>query len=108
MCIFCKIINNEIPSYKIYESEHALAFLDISQNTVGHTLVVPKKHVENIFELDSDTGKEIFDAVLKTTQLLKEKLNIQNVNLLNNNSNASGRICALRWLNEELVGVFSL
>ena len=76
MCVFCKIVNGEIPSFKIYESDHALAFLDISQNTVGHTLVIPKKHFENIFELDSETGKEIFDAVLKTTQILKNKLDI--------------------------------
>ena len=92
MCIFCKIINGEIPSYKIYESEHALAFLDISQNTKGHTLVIPKKHVENIFELDPETGKDVFDAVLKTTQILKEKLNIENLNLLNNNGTLAGQV----------------
>ena len=48
MCIFCKIINNEIPSYKIYEDEYTLAFLDLSQATKGHTLIVPKKHFANI------------------------------------------------------------
>lgn len=92
MCVFCKIINGEIPSYKIYESDYALAFLDISQNTVGHTLVVPKKHVTNIFELDSTTGKELFDAVIKTVQILKDRLNIENVNLLNNNGSLAGQV----------------
>jgi histidine triad (HIT) family protein len=92
MCIFCKIVNGEIPSFKIYESEHTLAFLDISQNTVGHTLVIPKQHVNNVFELDSETGKEVFDAVLKTVQILKYKLQIENVNLLNNNGSLAGQV----------------
>jgi len=52
MCIFCKIINKEIPCYKVYEDDLFLAFLDISQATKGHTLVIPKKHYQNIFELD--------------------------------------------------------
>ena len=49
-CIFCKIINGEIPSYTVYEDDVVKAFLDISHNTPGHTLVVPKKHVQDIFE----------------------------------------------------------
>ena len=48
-CIFCKIIAGEIPSTKVYEDDEVLAFLDISQVTPGHTLVVPKKHVANIY-----------------------------------------------------------
>ena len=48
MCIFCKILNKEIPSYKIYEDEDFYAMLDISQATPGHTLVLPKKHITNI------------------------------------------------------------
>ena len=48
-CIFCKIIDQEIPSYKIYEDEKVYAFLDISQATTGHTLVVTKKYVNDIF-----------------------------------------------------------
>ena len=46
MCIFCKIINGEIPSSKVYENELVIAFLDISQVTKGHTLIVPKRHME--------------------------------------------------------------
>ena len=49
-CIFCKIIAGEIPSTKVYEDDEVLAFLDISQVTPGYTLVVPKKHVANIYE----------------------------------------------------------
>ena len=48
-CIFCKIINGEIPSYTVYEDDVVKAFLDISQGTPGHTLVIPKKHVPDLF-----------------------------------------------------------
>ncbi|TGQ07249.1 HIT domain-containing protein, partial [Mesorhizobium sp. M00.F.Ca.ET.217.01.1.1] len=57
--IFSKIINGEIPSYKVYEDEFVYAFLDISQVTKGHTLLVPKKISANIFETDSETMKHI-------------------------------------------------
>ncbi|OYW69837.1 MAG: HIT family protein, partial [Aerococcus viridans] len=48
-CIFCKIANGEIPTNKVYEDEVVIAFLDMSQITKGHTLLVPKKHVQDIF-----------------------------------------------------------
>ena len=51
-CIFCKIIAGEIPSVTVYEDDKVKAFLDISQATTGHTLVVPKKHVSVLFEYD--------------------------------------------------------
>ena len=63
MCIFCEIIKGNIPNYTVYEDDKCLAFLDISQATIGHTLVVPKQHYENIFELDEDTAKHIFNVV---------------------------------------------
>ena len=56
MCVFCEIINGNIPSKKVYEDNEVLAILDISQATEGHTLVLPKKHFDNILEID----KEIF------------------------------------------------
>ncbi|HGJ6940875.1 TPA: HIT domain-containing protein, partial [Streptococcus pneumoniae] len=52
-CIFCKIIAGEIPASKVYEDEQVLAFLDISQVTLGHTLVVPKEHYRNLLEMDA-------------------------------------------------------
>ena len=85
MCVFCKIINGDIPSYKIYEDENVFAFLDINPVTYGHTLVIPKKHVENIFELDSVTTNSLFVGVTNVAKLLKEKLKTDNLNLINNN-----------------------
>ena len=52
--IFTRIINSEIPSYKIDEDEHCYAFLDINPNAVGHTLCVPKKEVDKLFDLDQE------------------------------------------------------
>ena len=57
--IFTKIINGEIPSYKVAENDQFYAFLDINPNEAGHTLVVPKKEVNRIFDLDEDTYVEL-------------------------------------------------
>ena len=89
MCIFCKIIKGEIPSYKVYEDENFLAFLDISQTTIGHTLIVPKDHFSNIFELSEDCN--IFKIVIKVAKALKESLGISSINILNNNGEVAGQ-----------------
>ena len=83
-CIFCKIIRGEIPSYKVYEDEHVVAFLDINPLNPGHTLVVPKKHVENILDADPETIARLFTAVQKVAKLLIEKLGAKGVNILHN------------------------
>ena len=57
--IFSKIISGEIPSYKIHEDESFLAFLDINPNAVGHTLCIPKKEIDQIFDMDDKTLSEL-------------------------------------------------
>ena len=84
-CIFCKIISGEIPSYKLYEDDNVLAFLDITQGTKGHTLIIPKEHVKNIYELDEQTAKDIFTVVPKIAKALKEAFNPIGLNIVNNN-----------------------
>ena len=84
-CIFCKIINGDIPSYKVYEDEKTLAFLDISQTTFGHTLVVPKKHFKNIYELDEETSAHLFKVTTLLANKLKNNLDIIGLNIVNNN-----------------------
>ena len=64
-CIFCKIIKGEIPSFKIYEEEYTYAFLDIAKDVDGHTLVIPKKHVRNMLECDSETMTHVMESVQK-------------------------------------------
>ncbi len=90
-CIFCKIVNKEIPSHKVYEDELVYAFLDISQGTKGHTLVVPKKHYKDIFELDATISNHIFDVVVKLSKVLKEALGCEGINLVNNNTEVAGQ-----------------
>lgn len=85
-CVFCKIIDGEIPSYTIYEDEYVKAFLDISQATPGHTLVVPKKHVANIYEYDEDLAEKVFARIPKIARAIKKSApDIVGMNIVNNN-----------------------
>jgi len=84
-CIFCKIVNNEIPSYKLYEDDNVLAFLDITQGTKGHTLIIPKKHNRNIYDLDEETAQQLFKVVPKIANALKKSFNPIGLNIVNNN-----------------------
>lgn len=84
-CIFCKIIDGEIPSYKVYEDDYVLAFLDITQGTKGHTLVIPKKHIMNLYELDEITANHMFKVIPKIANSLKLAFNPIGLNMINNN-----------------------
>ena len=84
-CIFCKIIEGEIPSYKVYEDDNVLAFLDITQGTPGHTLVIPKKHVTNVYDLDEQTAADVFKVIPKIANALKIAFNPIGLNIVNNN-----------------------
>lgn len=86
-CIFCRIINNEIPSMKVYEDDYTLAFMDIAKDVDGHILVIPKKHVETIMDCDSFTLNKTMDAVKMIANHLIEKCGYEGLNLLN----ASGK-----------------
>ena len=83
-CIFCKIINGDIPSYKVYEDDKVLAFLDITQTTKGHTLVIPKKHLKNMYELDKETATDVFSVIPRITKALREAFEPMGFNIVNN------------------------
>ena len=91
MCVFCKIINGEIPSFKIYETEDLVAFLDISQATKGHTLIVPKKHFDNLLSLDEETLKKISVAQKEVANILSKKLGTTAFNFVNNCGATAGQ-----------------
>jgi len=74
-CLFCKIINGDIPSYKIYEDDLVLAFLDVNPKENGHTLIVPKKHYTDYLELDEEIIKHILNVAKNLSQELTNKLN---------------------------------
>ena len=90
-CIFCKIINGDIPSSKVYEDEHVMAFLDISQVTKGHTLVIPKIHKENVYELTPEIAAHVFEVVPKIARAIKHEFNPIGMNVLNNNGEHAGQ-----------------
>ena len=91
-CIFCKIIAGEIPSYKVYEDENTLAFLDINPVNPGHILVVPKKHVTNIEEADEEILCLIMSTVKKVGLSLKNNLGAAGYNVMENNDPIAGQI----------------
>jgi len=92
-CIFCKIINKEIPSNIVYEDENFLAFLDIAKATNGHTILIPKKHVKNIIECDDVTLGEMMIVAKKIASNLMKKLNAEGCNILTNCNEVAGQTC---------------
>jgi len=90
-CIFCKIIAQEIPGHIVYEDEHVLAFLDISQTTKGHTLIIPKNHRVDIFEMESSAMEQVFSVVPKIAHALKETFGCSGINIVNNNGESAGQ-----------------
>ncbi|BDR58508.1 HIT family protein [Xylocopilactobacillus apicola] len=91
-CIFCKIINGDVPSYKVYEDEFVYSFLDLSQTTLGHTLLIPKKHVKDVFEYDEKLAEAVFGRVPLVANALKQALpDLQGLNIINNNGELAGQ-----------------
>ena len=91
-CIFCKIINKEIPSSIIYEDDNYLCFLDIAPNTRGHSLVIPKQHTNNFTALDNDKAGELAKTVHKLAPQIAKALDADGYNLGLNNGAAAGQI----------------
>ncbi len=83
-CVFCQIVEGNIPSYKIYEDEHVLAILDISQATKGHTLVIAKNHYKNLYDIDEALAGQIFRVVPKIANAIKKAFDPIGLNVLIN------------------------
>ena len=90
-CIFCKIVNGEIPSAKVFENEHVVAFLDISQVTKGHTLIIPKVHNENIFDLSPEAARNLFEVVPQLANAIKAQFNPVGMNIIQNTGELAGQ-----------------
>ena len=85
-CIFCKIINGELPSYNIYEDDSIKVIMNINPNTNGHLLVLPKKHLENLMDTPNELITHCLDIVReKLYPMLKEKINCEGLTLAQNN-----------------------
>lgn len=84
-CIFCKIINGDIPSFTLYEDDVVKVFLDVNPTVNGHTLIVPKKHYVDLFDIPNDVLMHIMDIARKMDAIFKEKLGSEGVTLVQNN-----------------------
>lgn len=82
-CIFCKVVKGEAKSWKVYENENVYAFLDIHPMNRYHTLIIPKKHYTNIFDIPEKELKEVMSVVKKLVKLYQKKIGIKNVQIIN-------------------------
>lgn len=91
MCVFCDIVEGKIPSKKIYENNSIIAILDISQTTKGHTLLIPKKHYDNLLSTDEDVLKEMITVAKSLGNKIVQNLNATGLNILINTNESAGQ-----------------
>lgn len=84
-CIFCKIIDGDIPSYTIYEDNLVKVFLDINPDCNGHCLIVPKKHTLDLSTIDNETLCYVSNIAKKISILIESKFNTDGYTLVQNN-----------------------
>lgn len=90
-CIFCKIVRGDIPCFKVYEDDDVLAFLDISQTTLGHTLVISKQHFPSLLYVPKDILSKVMGAAQRIAQAQVSSLGAKGVNLINNTNSVAGQ-----------------
>jgi histidine triad (HIT) family protein len=91
-CLFCKIIRKEVPSTMIYEDADVYAFSDINPIHLGHTLVIPKQHYVNVFDLPDDLLSKMFIATKKVANAIKATVGADGINISMNNDPAAGQV----------------
>ena len=87
-CIFCQIVAGKAKSWKVMENEHAYAFLDINPVNPYHTLVIPKEHYQDIFDIPKEVLQEVMGLLKEVVSLYEEKLGIKNLQIVNSNGKA--------------------
>lgn len=90
-CIFCKIANGEIPSRTIYEDDDFRVIMDLAPATKGHSLILPKEHYKNIYEIADDTAAKVLPLAKKMATLMTEKLGADGFNIVQNNNEVAGQ-----------------
>ena len=88
-CIFCAIVAGKIPATTVYEDEHVFAFMDIAPANPGHTLVIPKQHYRNIFDMPTEVGSKIMQAAILIANAIRTVLNSDGLNLFQSNEAAA-------------------
>lgn len=90
-CIFCKLAQGEIPSTTLYEDDDFRVFFDVNPATLGHCLIVPKEHYDDIFSMDEEVAGKLFVLAAKVAKELKKELKCDGLNLLQNNGVVAGQ-----------------
>ncbi|MEE0391075.1 MAG: HIT family protein [Lachnospiraceae bacterium] len=90
-CIFCKIAAGEIPSRKIYEDSDLIAIMDLNPTSKGHSLIIPKDHCTNIYDIDEDIAAKVMKTAKKLATKMTVALNCDGFNLLQNNGETAGQ-----------------
>jgi histidine triad (HIT) family protein len=91
-CTFCKIVRREAPASVVYEDEKVVAFMSIQPINIGHTLVVPKKHYENIYEIPEEEVAYLYKIVKKVTTAVNRAVDAEGIRILQNNGEAAGQV----------------
>ncbi len=91
-CLFCKIVNKEIPNYTVYENDHVLAFLDIHPCAKGHTVIIPKKHFTDLSEMNQEDWQNILEGVRLSMVKVQAALNPEGMNIAINERPAGGQV----------------
>jgi len=91
-CIFCKIVRGEIPCAEVYSDDSILAFLDIGPISKGHTLVIPKKHYNNLFDMPDDMGNHLLKVMQKVGSAIMKATGATGINVVMNNYPSAGQV----------------
>jgi histidine triad (HIT) family protein len=91
-CIFCKIVDGELPSHRVFEDEKTLAFLDIRPVHAGHTLVVPKQHSHTIFDIAPEDWAAVAETVRRIAIGIEKGVEADGVNIAMNNREHAGQV----------------
>lgn len=92
-CLFCKIIRGEVPSYTVFENDDVKAFLDISQVNPGHTLMIPKKHITNLFDYTKEDAQRYLQYIPEIANAIKKAFpNVTGMNITTNNGKSANQV----------------
>ncbi|MEA3459078.1 MAG: HIT family protein [Chloroflexota bacterium] len=90
-CIFCAIAAGRAPAEVVFEDEETMAFMDIHPANPGHTLVVPKRHISNIYKLDEETAAAVMRTTVRVARAIRAALEPDGMNLLQANGRTAGQ-----------------
>ena len=90
-CIFCRLANGDIPTNALYEDDIVKAIFDLSPASMGHIIILPKEHFDNLYSIDEETAAHVFKVATRLAKAIKEALNCDGMNILQNNGEIAGQ-----------------